>query len=140
MLLGEGVRDGGDWTLLVEGEGAGGEGGVAVSLEALVDEEPNFDWPDHSWMPYPFEHPFGHYHKGFSGVTMDEVIPIERNDRLGLLRRGFSMSKEAARTSYFSRQVGDILISRVECSGMGTLRTLGSSGIQMIKKTSRGFI
>ncbi|KAI9908007.1 hypothetical protein PsorP6_004710 [Peronosclerospora sorghi] len=89
LLHGEVVGDGGDGTVLMEEEGAGGQGGVSVSLEALVNEAPDFDWPDHSWMPYLFEHPFGHYHKGFTEATVDEAIPIERNDRLSLLRRRF---------------------------------------------------
>ncbi|KAI9907042.1 hypothetical protein PsorP6_004514 [Peronosclerospora sorghi] len=75
LLPGEGVGDGGDGTVLVEGKGDGGEGGVAVSLEALVDEEPDFGWPDYSWVLDLFEHPFGHYHEGFSGARLMRSSP-----------------------------------------------------------------
>ncbi|KAI9908036.1 hypothetical protein PsorP6_003393 [Peronosclerospora sorghi] len=87
LLSMEGIGDGEDGTVLVEDEDAGGEGGAAVSLEALVNEEPYSHWPDYSLMTDLFEHPFGNYHAGFSAATLDEIIPIERNDCLGLLPR-----------------------------------------------------
>ncbi|KAI9910176.1 hypothetical protein PsorP6_010827 [Peronosclerospora sorghi] len=94
----------GDGTVLVQVEGAGGEGGVALSLEALVDEEPDLDWPDHSWMPVFLSNPFGHYHEGSPESRWMRSSPSNAMIASGSYVAGFSMSKEAARTSYFSRQ------------------------------------